>query len=155
MKLPRFSIFTLLGITAYVAVALIGLLEPRSLASLMILPLWVAALVRSFLALAPHTRPSPFAKGFAICFLALLVLQMFGHWSDRLLFLVDRMVKGDSDSMESGAYHLVYSYQALVFAHGSLWGGLLAGAAAAWHSSRPRALEPEETPPEYADAVEY
>lgn len=139
---PRFSILTVLGLTLYVAVAVVGAANPLSLWGFAVFPIWIVAAMWCIhrTAQGPGARYE-FAKAFVIASTALVTLEMFtaipgsaSRTALEALHVVDRFEAGD----------VAVRYGELLKAHAGLWVACLCGLVAAWQSRVDTTLRPTD-----------
>jgi hypothetical protein len=127
---PRFSIFSLLVVTFYAAIAVAGVVDPLSTWALSVFPLWIGAAIwcvhRSTQGRSAQTA---FAGAFAIATTAIVALEMLGGIPSSLSqgVLESAGVLGTFEITDVGD-----RYRQLLAAHGGLWIASLAGLVAGW-----------------------
>lgn len=141
---PRFSILSVLVVTLYVAVALIGAVNPLSLWGFAVFPIWIIAAIGFVNRVAQGRGPgTAFAAGFVVASMAFVALEMLGEVptvvsQQTLEFL--RVI----DPYEGN--EVSTRYRVLFMAHGGLWFAYLAGLVAAWQYGRRTEVEVAEEP---------
>lgn len=141
---PRFSILSLLVVTLYVAVALIGAVNPLSPWGLAVFPMWVVAAICLVNRVAQSGRArSIFAEAFVVAPTAFVALEMLGGVPSTISHQALETL-GVTDPFEGNK--VATRYRVLFMAHGGLWFATLAGFVAAWQYGRRTVGEVAEEP---------
>lgn len=132
---PQFSIFSLFAVTVYVAIAVIGVLEPLSPWSNAIFPLWVFLVVRGLAKIGDaKTESSPFASGFVLTCGLFVAAEMLASLPSRFMM---ELLQSAGVVSPFEVSPVAYQYRDLLLAHGSLWIAGLGGLAMRrWQQAR-------------------
>lgn len=141
---PRFSILSLLVVTLYVAVAVVGAANPLSPWGFAVFPMWVVAAVCLVNRVAQSGGArSVFAEGFVVASTAFVALEMLGGVPSTISHQALETL-GVTDPFEGN--EVATRYRVLFMAHGGLWFATLAGFVAAWQYGRRTIGEVAEEP---------
>jgi hypothetical protein len=145
---PRFSLFTLLAVTAYLAVALAGLMFPQSVWNAMIVHGWALLVAwMGIIAFSERSAKSAFAGAFVVTVLAYAAASIFDPLTPLLALsaesrprmpheLVFRWLARQMSPATREFWDHETAYRRWALANCSLACGVLGGCLAAWRYRR-------------------